>query len=232
MSWKVTSRLVLAATVIALLMVSGGVIRARQAARDASLEAVEASLLGLRESARTGLEGWLERERSTAAMLANRRVVVDAARRLAQVNPTQDALEASPTHYDPFFAIKRTMLPTMVSYRIVADRMTPEDSALVRDWIDGLYPGGDILPADWNAGEGADHKEWAFGIGPGCTGETADPDVFTGQAIPPVRIREVCESLNYDDKIRCCMESICDEDFSAAMTCLTDTVQDALVPIG
>ena len=49
-----------------------------------------------------------------------------------------DALEASPTHYDPFFAIKRTMLPTMVSYRIVADRMTPDDSALVRDWIDGL----------------------------------------------------------------------------------------------
>lgn len=49
-----------------------------------------------------------------------------------------DALEASPTHYDPFFAIKRTMLPTMVSYRIVADRMSPEDSALVRNWIDGL----------------------------------------------------------------------------------------------
>jgi hypothetical protein len=101
-----------------------------------------------------------------------------------------------------------------------------------RDWIDGLYPGGDILPEDWNDGETAAHKEWAFGIGPGCTGVTDTPDVFTGQAIPPVRVKEVCESLNYDDKIRCCMESICDEDFSAAMTCLTDTVQDALVPIG
>ena len=106
------------------------------------------------------------------------------------------------------------------------------EALVYRDWNDGLYPMGDILPDDWNAGENAAHKEWAFGIGPGCTGETAEPGVFTGQAIPPVRIREVCESLNYGDTIRCCMESICDEDFSAAMTCLTDTVQDALVPVG
>jgi poly(beta-D-mannuronate) lyase len=49
-----------------------------------------------------------------------------------------DALENTPTHYDPFFALKRTMLPTMVAYRIVADEMTMEDSALVQAWIDGL----------------------------------------------------------------------------------------------
>jgi hypothetical protein len=105
------------------------------------------------------------------------------------------------------------------------------ESLVYRDWVDGPYPGGDILPEDWPDRPAA-YQEWAFGIGPGCTGETSDPAVFTGQAIPPVRVREVCESLNYDDKIRCCMESICDDDFSAAMTCLTDVVQDVLVPIG
>ena len=55
-----------------------------------------------------------------------------------------DALEDTPTHYDPFFALKRTMLPTMVAYRIVADQMTAEDSALVRDWIDGLVRRVDV----------------------------------------------------------------------------------------
>ena len=46
---------------------------------------------------------------------------------------------------------------------------------------------------------------------------------LTGQAIPPVRIREVCESLDVPDdpataadetEIRCCIESICGDDFS------------------
>ena len=105
------------------------------------------------------------------------------------------------------------------------------EALVYRDWIDGVYPAGDILPEDW-PDKAADYQEWAFGIGPGCTGETSDPAVFTGQAVPPVRVKEVCESLNQDDKIRCCMESICDDDFSSAITCLTDVVQDALVPIG
>ena len=98
-----------------------------------------------------------------------------------------------------------------------------------RDWVDDLYPDGDILPEDWNADpkKGADHMKYSFGIGPGCTGETEDGE-FTGQAIPPRRIRDVCESLNRepseddeDGQIRCCMESICDEDFSHAINCLT-----------
>ncbi|TPV96510.1 MAG: hypothetical protein B7733_04475 [Myxococcales bacterium FL481] len=102
-----------------------------------------------------------------------------------------------------------------------------------RDWVDELYPEGDILPEDDSADprRGADYQQYAFGIGPGCTGET-DNGEFTGQAIPPRRIRDVCESLNREPseedeegRIRCCMESICDDDFSAAIQCLTGLVE-------
>ncbi len=108
-----------------------------------------------------------------------------------------------------------------------------------RDWIDGEYPGGDILPAEWDAGRTAAHKQWEFGIGPGCTGTDMD-GAFTGQAIPPVRVKEVCESLNRPDDpatsvddpaIRCCIESICDDDFSAAITCLTGILQETIAPV-
>ncbi len=89
----------------------------------------------------------------------------------------------------------------------------------------------DILEEDMLAGIDADYQQWAFGIGPGCTG-VDDMGNVTGQAIPPVRIKEVCEALNYDDRIRCCVESVCDDDFSAAISCLTDIVQDVFVPVG
>ncbi|MEM6990103.1 MAG: hypothetical protein AAF721_06390 [Myxococcota bacterium] len=118
-----------------------------------------------------------------------------------------------------------------------------------RDWRDGVYDGtekgGDILPADWNSGLNAAHKQWEFGVGPGCTGITTvtdkktgeESEVFTGQAIPPVRIREVCESLNKTDadgnvRLRCCMESICDDDFSDAIDCLTGIIEETLIPVG
>ena len=104
-----------------------------------------------------------------------------------------------------------------------------------RDWQDE-----DILPAEWDAGTRAEDKQFEFGIGPGCTGEAMDGS-YTGQAVPPVRIREVCESLNEDDdpltpadesKVRCCIESICDDDFSPAMRCLTDLIQNVFTPVG
>jgi hypothetical protein len=106
-----------------------------------------------------------------------------------------------------------------------------------RDWADGEYPDGDILPDEWAAGKTADGKRFEFGsIGPGCTGSDSDGN-FTGQAIPPVRIREVCESLNYTDsagrdQVRCCVESICDEDFSPAIQCLTGIIQDTIQVAG
>ena len=97
-----------------------------------------------------------------------------------------------------------------------------------RQWVDGAYPMGDILPGDDGT---AGTKEFEFGVGPGCTGEDGMGG-FTGQAIPPVRVKEVCESLNEEDQLRCCIESICDTDFSDAIGCLTGIIQDVLVPIG
>jgi hypothetical protein len=95
-----------------------------------------------------------------------------------------------------------------------------------RQWIDGPYPNGDILPGD--DGDAAT-KEFEFGVGPGCTGEDGLGG-FTGQAIPPVRVKEVCEALNDGEKIRCCIESICDTDFSDAIGCLTGIIQTVVVP--
>ena len=96
-----------------------------------------------------------------------------------------------------------------------------------RDWVqDDILPNDPKTPAQ---------KQYEFGIGPGCSNAT------TGQAIPPVRIKEVCESLNVPDdpnttlneeKLRCCIESICDDDFSDAIDCLSGILQDELLPPG
>ncbi|MEM9458981.1 MAG: hypothetical protein AAGF11_32685 [Myxococcota bacterium] len=91
-----------------------------------------------------------------------------------------------------------------------------------RLWQDGPYPAGDILPDEWAMGETAADKQFDFGIGPGCTGQDGMGN-FTGQAIPPVRMLEVCETLNLDATLegtRCCVESICDADYSGAVGCL------------
>ena len=104
-----------------------------------------------------------------------------------------------------------------------------------RDWIDGVFPGGDIIPSEDAAGVTAAQKQFDFGVGPGCTGEDP-PGTFTGQAIPPVRIKEVCESLNIgegeDMEVRCCIESICDSDFSDAINCLAGIIGEAIVVPG
>jgi hypothetical protein len=105
-----------------------------------------------------------------------------------------------------------------------------------RDWIDGEYPTGDILPTEFAAGTTAADKQFDFGIGPGCTGGDAATG-FTGQAIPPVRVKEVCEALNIDNgdgstDVRCCIESICDDDYSAAIQCLTGIIQESIVAPG
>ena len=116
------------------------------------------------------------------------------------------------------------------------------EALVYRDWRDPDVPeGGDILPDEWNDGVRAEDKQFEFGIGPGCTGYDAESDTYTGQAIPPVRIRDVCESLNTPDdpltgidetRIRCCVESICDDDFSPAIRCLTGLIQQAVTPVG
>jgi hypothetical protein len=93
-----------------------------------------------------------------------------------------------------------------------------------RQWIDGPYPQGDLLPEDIANDETAATKQFEFGIGPGCTGEDGMGG-FTGQAIPPVRIKEVCEALDENDQLRCCIESVCDTDFSGPFNCLMGLIQ-------
>ena len=104
------------------------------------------------------------------------------------------------------------------------------EALVYRDWQDPDYPnGGDILPDDWDAGRDAAYQQFRFGIGPGCTGQEENGD-FTGQAIPPVRVKEVCEALDTQDEVRCCIESICDTDFSDAIRCLGGLVETNFVP--
>jgi len=105
-----------------------------------------------------------------------------------------------------------------------------------RTWQDGIYPAGDILPEDAQAGKNAATKEFDFGIGPGCTGEDGQGG-FTGQALPPVRIKEVCEALdivkdNGDVDLRCCIESVCDTDYDSAMVCLRGLLSGPTGPLG
>ncbi len=105
-----------------------------------------------------------------------------------------------------------------------------------RNWRDGEYPAGDILRAEFAAGVTAADKQADFGIGPGCTGGDAVSG-FTGQATPATRIFEVCEALNIEKpdgsvEVRCCIESICDDDFSAAIRCLTGIIGEAIVAPG
>ncbi|MEM6290811.1 MAG: hypothetical protein AAGA54_06080 [Myxococcota bacterium] len=109
-----------------------------------------------------------------------------------------------------------------------------------RNWRDGEFTGipggGDILPDEFAGGVTAADKQFDFGVGPGCTGGDA-VNGFTGQAIPPVRVKEVCESLNIDngdgtEDIRCCIESICDDDFSPAIKCLAGIIGEAIVVPG
>jgi hypothetical protein len=96
-----------------------------------------------------------------------------------------------------------------------------------RDWTPA-----DILPGDPKS---AAQKQYEFGVGPGCS------NAATGQAVPPVRIKEVCESLNIADdpgtdkneaKLRCCIESICDTDFSNAINCLAGILEGELISQG
>ena len=103
-----------------------------------------------------------------------------------------------------------------------------------RDWIDGPYPTGDILPTETTAD--AASKQFDFGIGPGCTGTDAMGN-FTGQATPNTRVMEVCHALDYvdnsdEEQIRCCITSICDDDFSDAINGLTGIIEDTIQPPG
>ena len=85
-----------------------------------------------------------------------------------------------------------------------------------RQWQDGPWPAGDMLPGSMTD---AATKQYELGIGPGCT-EIDEMGEVIGQGLPPVRVRELCEGLNADDRLRCCIESICDPDLSQLFNCV------------
>ncbi len=112
------------------------------------------------------------------------------------------------------------------------------DALVYRGWSDPAYPDGDILPEDWADGATAQTKAFDFGVGPGCTVVT---DAYAGQGIPPVRVRRLCESLDTPDdpttridesEVRCCIESVCGDDYTPALRCLTGLIRTAIVPVG
>jgi hypothetical protein len=93
------------------------------------------------------------------------------------------------------------------------------ESTVYRNWIDGQYPGGDILPPEWMQGVTAGDKQFDFGIGPGCTAQT-DVGGWV-QALPPVRLRETCEMIEADANGRCCPHSICGDIYTGGFDCLS-----------
>lgn len=96
-----------------------------------------------------------------------------------------------------------------------------------RPWMDGVFPAGDLLPDD---ADSAADKQFEFGIGPGCTGLDPMGEVL-GQATPPLRMTRVCRALDSQEELRCCIDSICSEDFSRITTCLTPSIQTLLEPV-
>ena len=102
------------------------------------------------------------------------------------------------------------------------------DALTYRTWIDAPFPTGDIAQAQFEAGETAAEMAFRYGIAaPGCHATDAEGEL-TGFGLPPVRLREVCESLNGEDGTGCCLESICDDDYTGAMGCLSALVQSKL----
>lgn len=99
-----------------------------------------------------------------------------------------------------------------------------------RDWRDGQYPAGDVLPEEWAMGVDAADLQFAFGIGPGCTGTTSMGEII-GRGIPPVRIKEVCQALDLGpsaEDTRCIIESICDDDYTLAFQGLMGMIATSL----
>lgn len=94
---------------------------------------------------------------------------------------------------------------------------------VIRNWQED-----DILPDEAAAGVTPADKQFNLGIGPACT---AAESTTSRQATPIVRMASVCESLNVGDDpldTRCCLESVCGENYDAAMWCLGSTLGSAL----
>lgn len=95
------------------------------------------------------------------------------------------------------------------------------DDLVVRDWVDGVAPGGDILPGE--QGVSVEEKHWLFGVGPACTGQNSQGD-YTRQAVPNLRLFDVCTALDEADTQHCFIDSICDATYDNAMHTLYGTI--------
>lgn len=99
-----------------------------------------------------------------------------------------------------------------------------QDNLVVRDWADD-----DVLPQDADAGVNAADLQFNFGVGPGCSRAES---TSVAQAIPPIRTLEVCSRLGDqvddagNDLVTCCVESICDDDYTSGMRCLANMLAD------
>ncbi len=130
------------------------------------------------------------------------------------------------------------MLPLVGVPPVVAHNPEPpfqpiaggEYDLLYRRWRDGAYPAGDIPPDEDVQGVTAADKEFELGIGPGCT-RVDDAGTIEGQAMPPTRILEVCHGLDMEvdgnSLARCCVESICDEDYGGLGICIQGMLADS-----
>lgn len=129
----------------------------------------------------------------------------------------------------PIFMLALTGVPTVTAH----ERMAPFfpvvgglDALIYRDVVDAPYPEGDLLQADVRQGVTAADKQFAWGIGPGCTGLDPTLDLVV-QARPDPRTIEVCHGLDRSDDPsgqRCCVESVCDDDHDGVLACMTGLV--------
>lgn len=137
----------------------------------------------------------------------------------------------------PIFMLALTGVPTVTWHEREAPFFPVEgglDELIYRDVIDAPYPEGDLLPADTELGVTAADKQFAWGIGPGCTTlDQAENPISQGR--PDPRTVEVCHGLDRPDDDsgrRCCVESVCDERHDGVVTCLQGLLLQSLPQTG
>lgn len=94
---------------------------------------------------------------------------------------------------------------------------------VMRNWRDGTPPAGDILPIEDADGIDAADKQFLLGIGPACTGQNRSGD-YTRQAVPNLRLFDVCAALDERDTQHCFIDSICTATYDNALNTLRGTM--------
>ncbi len=101
------------------------------------------------------------------------------------------------------------------------------DSLVIRDWTED-----DVLPEDAAAGVTAADLQFNYGIGPGCS---RPESTGVAQATPPLRTLDLCSHLDGqvgedgEHLVKCCVESICDDEYESGMTCLANMLVDPVM---